>query len=57
VDENGGTQGGMGVDAGDYDGDGLLDIVKTNFSDQTRPSTTTGGMAFLRIVHPAGLSG
>jgi len=35
VDENGSTQGGMGVDAGDYDGDGLLDIIKTNFSDQT----------------------
>src|SRR5207245_1005950 len=35
VDENGSSQGGMGVDAGDYDGDGLLDITKTNFSDQT----------------------
>ena len=26
-------QAGMGVDVADYDGDGLLDIVKTNFSD------------------------
>ena len=34
-DANGRSQGGMGADAGDYDGDGFLDIVKTNFSDET----------------------
>jgi enediyne biosynthesis protein E4 len=34
-DPNGHTQGGMGADSVDYDGDGLLDIVKTNFSDET----------------------
>jgi hypothetical protein len=33
-DANGHTQGGMGADSVDYDGDGLLDIVKTNFSDE-----------------------
>jgi hypothetical protein len=33
--EDGREQGGMGTSAGDYDGDGLLDIVKTNFSDDT----------------------
>jgi len=33
--EDGHAQAGMGVDAGDYDGDGWLDIVKTNFSDDS----------------------
>jgi hypothetical protein len=33
-DENGVAMSGMGVAAGDYDGDGWLDIVRTNFSDQ-----------------------
>ena len=33
--EDGQVQSGMGVDAGDYDGDGWLDIVKTNFSEDT----------------------
>lgn len=32
VTADGREQAGMGVDAGDYDGDGRLDIVKTNFS-------------------------
>jgi enediyne biosynthesis protein E4 len=34
-DENGKTQSGMGVAAGDYDLDGWLDIFKTNFSEET----------------------
>jgi hypothetical protein len=33
--EDGHTQAGMGVDAGDYEGDGWLDIIKTNFSDDS----------------------
>jgi enediyne biosynthesis protein E4 len=33
-DENGAAMSGMGVAVGDYDGDGWLDIVRTNFSDQ-----------------------
>jgi hypothetical protein len=32
-DENGAEQSGMGVAVADYDGDGLVDIVKTQFSD------------------------
>ena len=32
-DESGMEQAGMGVALGDYDGDGLLDIAKTNFAD------------------------
>jgi hypothetical protein len=35
LNENGTPQGGMGVAVGDYDCDGWLDIVKTNYSDQT----------------------
>ena len=33
--DSGHEQAGMGADAIDYDGDGWLDIVKTNFSDDT----------------------
>ena len=32
-DENGAEQSGMGVAVADFDGDGLVDIVKTQFSD------------------------
>jgi enediyne biosynthesis protein E4 len=58
VDENGGTQGGMGVDAGDYDGDGFLDIIKTNFSDQTTSLYHNRGNGFFTDrTFQAGLSG
>ena len=58
VDENGGLQGGMGVDTGDYDGDSFLDIIKTNFSDQTTSLYHNQGNGFFtdRTVQ-AGLSG
>lgn len=39
--ENGCEQAGMGTTAGDFDRDGYLDIFKTNFSDDTPPSTGT----------------
>jgi hypothetical protein len=58
VDENGGSQGGMGVDAGDYDGDGLLDIIKTNYSDQTTSLYHNQGNGFFHDrTFQAGLSG
>ena len=34
ADENGNVQGTMGVDFGDYDNDGLLDIIATNYQQQ-----------------------
>ncbi|MDB5353272.1 MAG: hypothetical protein JWN86_4519 [Planctomycetota bacterium] len=34
-DENGKTQSGMGVDAEDVDGDGLPDLIRTNFREET----------------------
>jgi len=45
-DANGRSQGGMGADTGDYDGDGLLDILKTNFSDETPSLYHNDGRAF-----------
>ena len=34
ADENGNVQGTMGVDFGDYDNDGLLDLIATNYQQQ-----------------------
>ena len=57
-DENGRAQGGMGADAVDYDGDGFLDIVKTNFSDETPSLYHNEGTGFFTdVTVPAGLGG
>ena len=57
-DANGRTQGGMGADSADYDGDGLLDIVKTNFSDEVPSLYHNEGKGFFRdVTIPAGLAG
>ena len=57
-DANGLSQAGMGVDAGDYDGDGLLDIIKTNFTDETPTLYHNDGRGFFTdVTVPAGLAG
>jgi hypothetical protein len=55
-DEQGAALGGMGVGVGDYDADGWLDIVRTNFSDQvTTLYRNYGGGAFEIASLRAGL--
>jgi hypothetical protein len=57
-DANGHAQGGMGADAMDYDGDGLLDIVKTNFSDEIPSLLHNEGRGFFTdVTVPSGLGG
>jgi len=57
-DANGRTQGGMGADSADYDGDGLLDLVKTNFSDEMPNLYHNEGNGFFTdATAPSGLGG
>ena len=57
-DSNGRSQAGMGVDAADYDGDGRLDIIKSNFSDETPTLYHNEGHGFFTdVTFPAGLGG
>jgi enediyne biosynthesis protein E4 len=56
--EDGREQGGMGTAVGDYDGDGRLDILKTNFSDDTVSLyRNLGGGQFEDATARAGISG
>jgi enediyne biosynthesis protein E4 len=60
LNENGREQAGMGVAIGDYDGDGRLDIHRTNFADDTnvlyRNLTERGGDAnFTETTFQTGL--
>jgi len=57
VTADGREQAGMGVDAGDYDGDGRLDLVKTNFSqDYTSLFRNDGDALFSDVSFRAGLA-
>jgi len=54
---DGALQAGMGIAVGDYDGDGLLDIAKTNFSgDLTSLFHNDDGKFFTDVSLHAGLS-
>ena len=54
--EDGREQSGMGADAADYDGDGLLDIVKTNFEQDTSTLYhNRGDGTFDDVTYSAGL--
>ncbi len=55
--EHGVAEGGMGVDFGDYNNDGTLDIFVTNFSNETNTLYhNTGGGALIDFTNVAGLA-
>jgi len=56
VSGDGREQAGMGIDAGDFDGDGRLDLIKTNFSqDHTTLYRNLGGALFADVSTRAGM--
>ena len=58
VNAEGRSQAGMGVDAGDYDGDGRLDFVVTNFAHDTNTLyRNREGEEFDDVTSAAGLAG
>ncbi len=56
--EGGRAQAGMGLDSGDYDNDGDLDVVVTNFSDDVNTLyQNLGNGSFADATYAAGLGG
>jgi enediyne biosynthesis protein E4 len=55
LDESGAALSGMGVGVGDFDGDGWLDIVRTNFSEQVTTLYRNFGAGFVDASLRAGL--
>ena len=56
VSGDGREQAGMGLDAGDFDGDGRLDLIKTHFSqDHTTLYRNLGGGLFADVSTRAGM--
>jgi hypothetical protein len=53
--QDGTEQAGMGVASGDYDGDGRIDLVVTNFSHDTHTLYRNGGALFDVATFEAGL--
>lgn len=53
---DGREQAGMGVDAGDVNGDGRLDVIQTNFTnDYNTLRQNNGGGLFTDVTHAAGM--
>ena len=53
--EQGHAQAGMGVDAGDYDGDGKLDVLVTNFSEESNALFHNQDRIFRDLSFPTGM--
>lgn len=55
-DENGKTFAGMGVDAGDYDNDGFMDVIITTLSSETYPLyRNEGDLSFTYATNSTGV--
>jgi hypothetical protein len=55
-DENGKTFAGMGVDAADFDGDGLMDVFITTLSNETYPLyRNNGDLSFTYVTQRTGV--